>query len=239
MLASLRAACAAIAAACALPPAAMAAPVPANPPDATGTMTDARVSTWLGRTVEDGAGRIVGRVEDVWLDMSRREPAILMVAPAASGPALACRLGSAGLALEGDAFVLHANPPAREAPCAASARSFDPGATLESARTLLGAPIESSDRDDVGRVRDVIVRGRGGRVHYLLARFSPAWVQDGELTILPARALQHERDNVWIRADLGELQGLPMVRQDRIADVSAPSFSTAVDRYLVAAAPAR
>ena len=239
MLASLRAACAAIAAACTLPPAAIAAPVSTNPPDAAGTVTDTRVSTWLGRKVEDGEGRVVGRVSDVWLDMSRHEPAVLMVAPPGSGPAVACRLGSDGLTPEEGAFVLNAGPPERDAPCAASPRSFDPGAALSSARTLLGATIESSDRDDVGRVQDVVVRGRGGRVHYLLARFSPAWVQDGELTILPARALQHERDNVWIRADLGELQRLPMVRQDRVADVSAPSFATAVDRYLATAAPAR
>ena len=239
MLASLRAACAAIAAACILPAAAPAAPVSADSPDTNAAARDARVSTWLGRAVEDGEGRIVGRVSDVWLDMSRREPAVLMVAPAGSGAALACRLGGAGLAPEGGGFVLHAQPPEREAPCAASPHSLAAGASLESAQTLLGAPIESPDRDDVGRVKDVVVRGRGGRVHYLLAHFSPAWVQDGELTILPARALQRERDNVWIRADLGELQGLPMVRQDRIADVSAPSFSTAVDRYLAAAAPTR
>jgi sporulation protein YlmC with PRC-barrel domain len=239
MLASLRAACAAVAAACTVPAAALSAPMAANSPDTTGALPDARVSTWLGRAVKDDEGRTVGTVSDVWLDMSRREPAVLMVAPAGSGTALACRLGGAGLAPESGAFVLHTQPPEREAPCAASPRSFAAGASLESAQTLLGAPIESSDRDDVGRVKDVVVRGNGGRVHYLLAHFSPAWVQDGELTILPARALQRERDNVWIRADLGELQGLPMVRQDRIGDVSAPSFSTAVDRYLVVAAPAR
>lgn len=205
---------------------------------AAGLSSDARASTWLGRMVRDQDGATVGRVSDVWLDLSRREPAVIMVARSGADTPVACRLGTGVIEPEGDAFVVRTRPPQRMAPCADSASDFT-GDPRESVRTLVGAPIKSSDGDDVGTVKDVVLRAAEGRVHYLLADFASCWVQDGELTILPARPLRHERDNIWIRADLGELQRFPMVREERIDDVSAPSFSRAVDGYLAAAAPPR
>lgn len=224
----LRVLCAAIA--CALPMLAAA----------SDAVPDARVSTWIGGAVRDETGRAIGRVTGVWLDLAGRQPAMVTVVPAAGGATLMCHLGRGGLEVSGRSFITVSSPPERAAPCAAAGKDGRAVAPFDSTKTLLGAPIKSSDGDDVGAVKDVVVHASTGRVHYLLAQFSPMWVQKGELTILPTRPLRHERDNVFMTADIMELQRLPMVQEDRVEDVSAPSFASAVDGYLVtASAPAK
>jgi sporulation protein YlmC with PRC-barrel domain len=200
---------------------------------------DARASKWLGRAVNDEAGRHIGRVSDAWLDLAGRENGIVTIVPEPRGQPMACSISSHGLTLDGGTFVAHTALPAPAAACAASPHALAPGAAFESVKTLLGAPLKSADGDDVGVVRDIVLRAGSGRVHYILADFNSNWVLDGKLTILPARPLRRERDNFWMRVDLNELQRFPMVDADRIDDVAAPSFSKAVDRYFPGdAAPA-
>lgn len=199
---------------------------------ADGTAPDARASTWVGSEVRDGQGRTIGRVSEVWLDMGRREPAVLTIAPAGGGVASACRLGRGGLEVHLRTFIVPLPSPGRSAPCVASIRDLPAAASYESTKALLGATIKSPDGDDVGKVKDVVVHATAGRVHYVLADFASTWVADGQLTILPARPLRRERDNVWMSADLNELQSLPMVAVERIGDVSNPSFAKAVDAYI-------
>ena len=194
---------------------------------------DARLSKLIARPLDDPQGHAVARVRDAIVNLEQQRVVALVVDD--HGTLRTCPIAPNALVLGLDDMRVPAGTATLDAlHCEPGAPTRDMAAkpTRVRASDLLKAHFYDGSGDGAGEMREVVVDAKTGRIHYLLGSFRPDWVQAGQVVALPPRPVTMHDGHVALKADLFELQRLPLFEEKRIADVWSPAFAQGMDRYL-------
>jgi sporulation protein YlmC with PRC-barrel domain len=204
-------------------PAAPAAPeAPKGPAD-----TDFRLTKLIGTVVVDPAGKTLGQVRDLVIDARTFQVTQMHIASGDRVTAFALsghppKVLDGKVMLETDAAQVAAMP-------AAGAQA--PQGSLLASR-LLKAVIVDSTGKDVGTVDEVVVSVERAKMHYVVAQFTPNWVQEGKLVALPLREFKPaEGGRLAMRFDLNELNRTYFFDKASFPEVNSLQFRQLIDRY--------
>lgn len=220
---------------------------------------DVRASQVIGMDVEDRAGRRVGRIEDVMIDMheGRAAYALLDAGPNAEigGQRVALPIDRISGAPGRDRIVLDVDPAQlRTYPTIRQGRDPDwdqiherlgegdrpssgPMDNLQRFRgagELLQADLRDRAGDDVGDVKDFVLNLRTGEIRYGVAELDASLMARGQLVVVPVRSVESEvgGTDLVIHVDRAELRDAPAFDRDRWPDVNEPGFRARLDAFI-------
>jgi sporulation protein YlmC with PRC-barrel domain len=180
---------------------------------------DVRVAQLLGRAVEDGTGKPLGKLEDLVIDAGGKRVTALVV----SGPSgrVALPLPLTVKAMDPRAIVIDA-PPA----------GAPPAAEAILATRLMQARLRSPNGDAVGTLRDVVVNLASGSLRYAVASFDTSWVGAGMVVAMAVPPVQRGAEGINLPVDRNVLQTGMMIEEAHWKAATAEQYREYANKYI-------
>lgn len=194
----------------------VAPPVPVKP----AADVDVRLAKLVGLSVEDAAGKALGKLEDLVVDANGRRVTALVVATPSQRVAVPLPVNVTRL--DDRVMVLESLPANVAAPAA--------GALLAS--QVARAKLKNPSGDPVGSLRDVVVNLASGSLRYVVATFDPTWVGPGMVVAMVIPRLAASGGGVDIPVDRGVLQNGMMVEEKHWSAASAEQYREYANKFI-------
>ncbi|RYD67195.1 MAG: PRC-barrel domain containing protein, partial [Verrucomicrobiaceae bacterium] len=109
-----------------------------------------------------------------------------------------------------------------------------PGLLLRASNDILNAKIFSSQGDEIGHIRDVLLNPKTGQLSHVVVGIG-GWQGIGEeLAIVPRQLVTQDEqhaDTYILAADTEKFKSAPVFKQDQWATVVQPDYLAKIDRY--------
>ncbi|MCC8392473.1 PRC-barrel domain-containing protein [Paraburkholderia sp. MMS20-SJTR3] len=114
-----------------------------------------------------------------------------------------------------------------------SAPAYGPGPDVMAAATLAGRTVLSADGDDVGKIKDIMLDVRGGRIAYAVLASGGFLGIGGKLLAIPWPSLTLDTARDWfvLSASTEQVRQAPGFDKDHWPAMADPDWATHVHAY--------
>ncbi|MCD6680995.1 MAG: PRC-barrel domain-containing protein [Burkholderiaceae bacterium] len=229
-------------------------------------LREARASTLIGATVHNSAGKALGEIHDLIVDLHNGDvryavlsfdPGVLVDDKLFGVPTTELRVTAGGenvlydldperlerAALDRETYddrVVDGNGVLDNLDAAWDLPQPDSSARAHSVRDLIDKDVVGRMGKEIGEVEDLVIDMSHGRVHYAVLGFDAGSASPEQNFALPLRtlSLDLDGDSLVLNVPKSKVQAMKSFTDDQYAKLNDPAWVADIDRYFVAVFPA-